>query len=121
MANTGEPFERVDVQRAKHLIDEGVNVIDVRNPDELPKDGALAAVKTKLVPLNTFLMNPRPHLEGDRVLLMCKVGQRSAIAAEMAAAVAQADGRKLTAYNMEGGIEAWKKAGLPVEFPPKAS
>ena len=120
MANTGEPFERVDVQRAKQLIDEGVSVIDVRNPDELPKDGAIAA-QTKLVPLNTFLMNPRPHLEGDRVLLMCKVGQRSAIAAEMAAAVAQADGRKLSAYNMEGGIEAWKKAGLPVEFPQKPS
>ena len=117
MSGTGEPFQRVDVQQAKKLIDEGVPVVDVRNPDELQKDGEIA--KTKLVPLNTFLMNPRPHLEGDRVILMCKVGQRSAIAAEMAAAVAQADGRKLTAYNMEGGIEAWKKAGLPVDFPKK--
>ena len=117
MAGTGEPFQRVDVQQAKKLIDEGVPVVDVRNPDELPKDGEIK--NTKLVPLNTFLMNPRPHLEGDRVILMCKVGQRSAIAAEMAAAVAQADGRALTAYNMEGGIEAWKKAGLPVDFPKK--
>jgi rhodanese-related sulfurtransferase len=119
MAGTGEPFQRVDVQQAKKLMDEGVAVVDVRNPDELPKDGKLANIEAKLVPLNTFLMNPRPHLEGDRVILMCKVGQRSAIAAEMAAAVAQADGRTLTAYNLEGGIEAWKKAGLPVEFPPK--
>jgi rhodanese-related sulfurtransferase len=118
MAGIGEPFQRVDVQQAKKLMDEGVVVVDVRSPDELPKDGEIA--NTKLVPLNTFLMNPRPHLEGERVLLMCKVGQRSAIAAEMAAAVAQADGRTLTAYNMEGGIEAWKKAGLPVTFPPKA-
>ena len=117
MAGSGEPFQRVDVQQAKKLIDEGVPVVDVRNPDELPKDGEIA--NTTLVPLNTFLMNPRPHLEGDRVILMCKVGQRSAIAAEMAAAVAQADGRALTAYNMEGGIEAWKKAGLPVDFPKK--
>ncbi len=113
MASTGEPFERVDVRRAKQLIDQGVTVIDVRNPDELPKDGALRS-KTKLVPLNTFLMNPRQHLEGDGVLFMCKVGQRSAIACEMAAAVGLT---KL--YNMEGGIEAWKKAGLPVDFPPK--
>ncbi|HET7767668.1 MAG TPA: rhodanese-like domain-containing protein [Chloroflexota bacterium] len=117
MAGTGEPFQRVDVQKAKQLIDEGVPVVDVRNPDEPSKDGEIK--NTKLVPLNTFLMNPRPHLDGDRVLLMCKVGQRSAIAAEMAAAVAQADGRKLTAYNMEGGIEAWKKAGFPVDFPKK--
>jgi rhodanese-related sulfurtransferase len=117
MAGTGEPFQRVDVQKAKQLMDEGVPVVDVRNPDEPSKDGEIK--NTKLVPLNTFLMNPRPHLDGDRVLLMCKVGQRSAIAAEMAAAVAQADGRKLTAYNMEGGIEAWKKAGFPVDFPKK--
>jgi rhodanese-related sulfurtransferase len=117
MAGTGEPFQRIDVQQAKKLMDEGVPVVDVRNPDELPKDGEIQ--KTTLVPLNTFLMNPRPHLEGDRVILMCKVGQRSAIAAEMAAAVAQADGRTLTAYNMEGGIEAWTKAGLPVDFPKK--
>jgi rhodanese-related sulfurtransferase len=45
---------------------------------------------------------------------MCKVGQRSAIACEMAAAVGLTQ-----LYNMEGGIEAWKKAGLPVDFPPK--
>ena len=115
MAATGEPFERVDIQRAKQLIDQGVAVVDVRNPDELPKDGALPdKAKAKLVPLNTFLMNPRQYLEGDGVLFLCKVGQRSAIACEMAAAVGLT---KL--YNMEGGIEAWKKAGLPVEFPNK--
>jgi len=112
MAGTGEPFQRIDVQRAKKLIDEGIAVVDVRNPEELPKDGALP--NTTLVPLNTFLTSPRQYLEGDGVLFMCKVGARSAIACEMAAAVGLT---KL--YNMEGGIEAWKKAGLPVEFPAK--
>src|SRR5688500_2920298 len=111
MAGTGEPFQRVAVQQAKQLMDEGVAVVDGRPPAELPKDGKLA--HSSFVPLTTFLVNPRPHLEGARVLLTCKVGQRSAIAAEMAAAVAQAGGGTLTAYNMEGGIEAWKKSGLP--------
>lgn len=111
--NQGEPFQRINVQQAKELIDQGVHVIDVREPKEQVQDGRLP--NTKLVPLNTFLMNPRQHLEGDNVAFLCKVGARSAIACEMAAAVGMT---KL--YNIEGGIEAWKKAGLPVEFPEKA-
>jgi rhodanese-related sulfurtransferase len=108
-----EPFQRVSVQQAKELIDQGVQVVDVRDAKELSQDGALP--NAKLVPLNTFLMNPRQHLQGDNVAFLCKVGARSAIACEMAAAVG------LTRlYNIEGGIEAWKKAGLPVEYPAKA-
>jgi rhodanese-related sulfurtransferase len=106
----GEPFQRVSVQQAKDLIDQGVQVIDVREPNEQVRDGRLA--NSKLVPLNSFLANPRGHLDGDNVLFMCKVGQRSAIACEMAAAVGLQQ-----LYNLEGGIDAWKKAGLPVEHP----
>ncbi len=106
----GEPFERINVQQAKKLIDDGVQVIDVREPKELGQDGALEGAK--LAPLNSFLANPRKYVEGDNVAFLCKVGARSAIACEMAAAVGLT---KL--YNIEGGIEAWKKAGLPVQHP----
>lgn len=106
----GEPFERISVQRAKELMDQGARVIDVREPKELAQDGALP--NAKLVPLNTLFADPRSHLEGDNLIFMCKVGQRSAIAAEMAAAVG-----KSQLYNMEGGIEAWKKAGFSVDYP----
>jgi rhodanese-related sulfurtransferase len=106
----GEPFERISVQRAKELIDQGAQVVDVREPKELAQDGALPSAK--LVPLNTLFAQPREHLEGDNFVFICKVGQRSAIAAEMAAAIG-----KSQLYNMEGGIEAWKKAGFPVEYP----
>ena len=41
---------------------------------------------------------------------MCAVGQRSALACEMAAAAGL---RRL--FNLEGGTEAWMKAGYPVE------
>jgi len=105
-----EPFQRVTAQQAKELIDQGVHIVDVREPKELVQDGALP--NAQLVPLNTFLANPRAHLKEDNILFLCKVGQRSAIACEMAAAVGMT---KL--YNMEGGIEAWKKAGLPVDRP----
>jgi len=104
-----EPFERIDVQRAKELIDQGVTLIDVREPKEIPQDGKIS--DSELVPLNSFLSNPRQYLKSDNVLFYCKVGQRSAIACEMAAAVGMT---KL--YNLEGGIEAWKKQGQPVDY-----
>lgn len=108
-ASTQEPFQRIGVDEAKRLIDEGVTLIDVREPREIGQDGKIAG--SELVPLNTFLANPRQHLQDDNVLFYCKVGQRSAIACEMAAAVG------LTRlYNLEGGIEAWKKRGQPVEY-----
>jgi rhodanese-related sulfurtransferase len=104
-----EPFERIDVQRARQLIDGGATLIDVREPKEIPQDGKIA--NSELVPLNTLFANPRKYLTSDNVLFYCKVGQRSAIACEMAAAIGLT---KL--YNLEGGIEAWKKQGQPVEY-----
>jgi rhodanese-related sulfurtransferase len=44
------------------------------------------------------------------LIFICAVGQRSALASEMAAAAG------LTRlFNVEGGTEAWIKAGQPVE------
>ena len=105
-----EPFQRVSPEEARRLIAEGAKVIDVREPREQTQDGRLA--DSELAPLNSFLTDPRKYLGQDNVVFICKVGQRSAIACEMAAAVGLTH-----LYNLEGGIEAWKKQGLPVEFP----
>ena len=103
-----EPFTRVDVATAKKLMDSGeVEVIDVREPNEYA-EGHIAGVV--LVPLNTLLSRPRDFLKRDNVLFVCAMGQRSAVACEMAAAVGF---EKL--YNLEGGTSAWAKAGLPIE------
>ena len=59
-ASTQEPFQRIGVDEAKRLIDEGVTLIDVREPREIPQDGKIAG--STLVPLNSFLANPRQHL-----------------------------------------------------------
>lgn len=108
MADAEEPFSRVDVPTAKQLIDEGnIQVIDVREPNEYA-EGHIPGVT--LVPLNTFLMNPREHLKGDRLLFVCATGPRSAVACEMAAAVGATQ-----VYNLEGGTTGWAKAGLPIE------
>lgn len=101
-----EPFKRVSVDQARELIAKGIQVIDVRTPAEYAQGHIPEA---KLVPLDSILARPHDLLKGDNILFVCQVGQRSALAAEMAAAV----GFKQL-YNLDGGTEAWMKDGQPV-------
>lgn len=103
-----EPFERVDVVKAKELYDsKNTSWIDVREPGEW-KEGRIPG--STLVPLNTLLLSPRKYLNGDNVVFYCAQGIRSAVACEVAAAVG------LTRiYNLEGGIIDWVAKGYPVE------
>jgi rhodanese-related sulfurtransferase len=103
-----EPFARITVDEAKQMLErDDVAVIDVREPHEY---NAGHVPNAKLIPVSTVFAR-REELPKDRELIfVCAVGQRSALAAEMAAAAG------LTRlYNLEGGTEAWIKAGLPVE------
>jgi rhodanese-related sulfurtransferase len=102
-----EPFTRIDVNEANEMMDSGAVVIDVREIHEytgghVPNAGH--------IPVNTVYAR-REELPRDKdVIFVCAVGQRSALAAEMAAAAG------LTRlFNLEGGTEAWVKAGKPVE------
>ncbi len=103
-----EPFQRLSVDEAKKQVDAGVPVIDVREPHEYQAGHVPGA---KLVPLNSFLRSPKQHLPpSGPVLFICAVGQRSAVAAEMAAAAGAKDVR-----NIEGGTNAWIARGFPTE------
>jgi len=103
-----EPFVRVDVQTARKMIDESKpQLIDVREPNEYA-EGHIPGVT--LVPLNTLLSRPTEFIKEDNILFICAMGQRSALACEMAAALGME-----RVYNLEGGTNAWAKAGLPIE------
>ncbi len=102
-----EPFTRINVDEAKEMMEDGAVVIDVREMHEytgghVPNAGH--------IPVNTVYAR-REELPKDKdVIFVCAVGQRSALAAEMAAAAG------LTRlFNLEGGTEAWIKSGQPVE------
>ena len=107
--NPDEPFARIDVARAKELIADGAAVIDVREPDEWNKGHIPVA---KLAPLQQFMTEPQNFIERDNIVFVCAVGQRSAIACEMAAALGL---EKL--YNLEGGTIAWIKANESTTIP----
>lgn len=105
-----EPFFRVTIAEAKEMMagDETV-VIDVRNPDEYRSGHVPGA---SLIPVNSVFQRSGELPTDKKILFVCAVGQRSALAAEMAAAAGLPADRL---FNMEGGTDAWRKAGEPVE------
>lgn len=106
-----EPFYRITVPEMKEMLAEGDDyvVIDVRNPDEYRTGHVPGA---SLLPVNSVFAR-RDELPSDKkIIFVCQVGQRSALAAEMAAAAGVPADRL---YNLEGGTDSWRKAGEPVE------
>ena len=106
--DVGEPFTRISVDQAKQMIERGsVQVIDVRQPNEYVTGHVPGAA---LIPLDALLgRSDELSLERD-LIFICAVGERSAVASEIAATVG-----RTRIYNMEGGMTAWAKAGFPVE------
>jgi rhodanese-related sulfurtransferase len=106
-----EPFKRINVEEAKQLMAEGkVRVIDVRNPDEWAAGHIPQAVH---IPLQGILNNPTATLEGDMTqphLFVCAVGERSAVACEVAAMLGYSE-----IYNLSGGTNQWIREGNPVD------
>lgn len=102
-----DPFERLNPEMAKGLIDKGgVVVVDVREPVEWSQGHIAEAVH---IPLGTLMSRPRELLQQDGIIFVCAEGIRSAVACEVAAAIG-----KTQIYNLEGGTKAWLKQGYPL-------
>jgi rhodanese-related sulfurtransferase len=104
------PFKEVDLEGFKKLLDDGgYDVVDVRDYWEWDR-GHIPGIRH--VFLDEILKDPQRHKFGDRTVFVCAVGNRSAIAAEMAVALGAKD-----IINFRGGTDAWRKAGLPLDKP----
>jgi rhodanese-related sulfurtransferase len=96
----------VTPRAAEALVREGARLVDVREREELEADGRIAGALH--VPLGT-LSERAAELAGERVVLVCRSGTRSAMAAD----ALRASG--FEACSVDGGIQAWERDGLPVE------
>lgn len=92
-------------------------LIDVREPDEHARERIGGA---RLMPLSKFDPGRAGALAapGQRIVLHCRSGRRSAEACRLAATTG---GRHATFVNMTGGIEAWKQSAQPVEVDTRVS
>ena len=98
--------ETVTPERAVKMIDDGAVLIDIREANEYARENIPGARHHALSQLNAR----HPAREGDTVLIFhCKSGARTNMnAGKLAARAGDCD-----VYLLGGGIEAWKRAGLP--------
>jgi rhodanese-related sulfurtransferase len=102
---TGETRE-VTREEARRLVEEGAQLVDVRADHEWEAGRIPGAVHVPLAELD----ERTGEIDQDRpVVLYCRGGTRSSMAAE-ALAAAGYDAAKLS-----GGIVGWEEEGLPLE------
>jgi rhodanese-related sulfurtransferase len=85
-----------------------VQIVDVREPYEWEAGHIAGAIHIPLQALMSGAEAGRVD-QGLPVVAVCRVGNRS----ELATVMLQARG--YAAANLEGGMEAWERAGLPFE------
>ena len=90
----------------------GAILVDIRSSAEFAGkhiDGAAS------LPLDQLDSQPQPFSAGDTVIFSCLSGMRTRQNAELLKQSAQACNE---VYLLEGGLNAWQRAGLPVEAKP---
>ncbi|MFZ0216770.1 MAG: rhodanese-like domain-containing protein [Candidatus Dormiibacterota bacterium] len=101
-------FQDLKLDEIRKLIDSGdYEVVDVREGWE-HANGHIPGSRN--VVLASILANPNGQQFRDKTIFACEVGERSAVASEMAVALGVKD-----VVNFRGGHKAWREAGLPVE------
>jgi rhodanese-related sulfurtransferase len=100
-------LQTISPERAAELVRQGAVLIDVREADEHAREhipGARHHALTKIDRAN-------PVKQGDDVLIFhCRSGARTGSNSLKLAGAAQG----CEAFILDGGLNAWKKAGLPV-------
>lgn len=107
--NEEAPYRDLKIDDIRRLVEEGYEVVDVREDWEWQRGHIPGA---RHVVLASILANPAGQKFKDRTIFACEVGERSAVAAEMAVALGAQD-----VVNFRGGTKAWREAGQPLEKP----
>jgi rhodanese-related sulfurtransferase len=116
VAEALERLVRVAPQEVSEELTGGTLVVDLREEDELQVVGWVRDSVWAPRGMLEFWADPsdrRHRIEFDpdrRLILYCSTGERSAMAAATLRSMGYRDVRVL-----DGGIEAWKRDGLPVE------
>ncbi|MEQ9662300.1 MAG: rhodanese-like domain-containing protein [Parasphingopyxis sp.] len=100
-------------QRAHLLADAGeAEIFDIREPDEFARSHIAGS---RSLPLSDARREGIAGTAGKAVIFTCRSGARTA--AQCGGLAEHLEGE---AYMIEGGIEAWRKAGLPIAIDRKA-
>jgi rhodanese-related sulfurtransferase len=106
------PYKTIGTDEAKHMIEAGTRIIDVRQVDEWNRGHIGEAT---LVPIDGIYSFGKALKElnlpaDEAVIFVCASGQRSASAAEIALVVGLNN-----VYNLANGMNGWMMRRYPVE------
>ena len=110
-------LSRLAPEEAKRAADDGAILIDIRSDSQRARDGVLPGAT--VVPRNEleWLLDPEsdyrdPDLARPdaRVVIFCNVGYQSSLVAATLKDMGFDD-----ATDIDGGFQAWREAGLPVD------
>ncbi len=100
--------KHIDPHTAKQWLDANQAIlIDVREPAE---HGFQKITGAQLFPAGSICCSSIPETN-KKILIHCQKGMRGNSACQKLIA----ENKTMDIYNIEGGIEAWQKAGLPIE------
>lgn len=102
-------YHLVDSTTLKKWLDNDEAVlIDVRESQEHQSTNIPGAHN---IPLGVIEKNLIPDFANKKLVLHCGIGKRSSMACEKLLS----EDKNLVLYSLEGGISAWKNAGLPLK------
>ncbi|MGO9079440.1 MAG: rhodanese-like domain-containing protein [Streptosporangiaceae bacterium] len=119
LADARRDLDRPGPQQAEAAMRRGAAIIDIRTESQIAQDGrvpgalliARNVLEWRLDPDSGHRHPDAPQL-GDEVIIMCDAGYQSSLAA---ATLRQLGFSRATDLN--GGFQAWRSAGLPVQQP----
>jgi len=98
----------INPAEARRLLDGGAVLIDIREADEHARENIPGA---RHLPLSKLDEADLARHQGKTVIFHCKSGARTQANAPR---LADKLGETCEAFIVEGGLDAWRKAGLPV-------
>jgi len=103
MSNNGPTLPSISPAEAKKLVDQGATLIDIRGADERAREHIPGSQHRPLTQATNFAGINAP------VIFHCRSGMRTANAAGRLKQSVPCE-----AYILSGGIDAWRKARLPM-------
>ncbi len=117
VAAANQQIQTISIKEAQSLLgDENVLFVDIRDIRELDQKGRIPGALHAPRGMLEFWVDPTGHYHrkefssGRRFVFFCAAGWRSALATK-----AMQDMGLAPVCHMEGGFDAWEKAGAPVQ------
>jgi rhodanese-related sulfurtransferase len=106
------PYATIGTDDAKHMIEAGTRVVDVRRPDEWDRGHIAEAELVTISGIYTFgkALQDLHISPGEEVIFVCASGQRSSMASEIALLTGLTK-----VYNLANGMNGWINRRYPIE------